>query len=584
MKKIYTALVALGLALGANAQTTFKLDSSFNGNGIFSTNGSAGNNANAFAVGGILNTDGSVWLAGGLNGVGNSSWAHFISRRKANGSADSSFGVNGAYGYQTTSWVTMGFLTDIFPVKNGGAYATHTGYGGYYAASPTAAAVTKETYDDADGTAIKASAQINDSVIVQLGSNNIYTYKGLGSNIYQGANWFNNGSTYYGPLPLNNISLLVTTTDGVLTQSNQKVLVYGWRDSSNYFVPFILRLKKNSYSELDSTFGTNGVSYAARGVFAFDKITAAYVQNDDKIILHNGEYFMRLNADGSYDNTFANGNGYMRVDVATGSTSIYANAYKFITNATNTELYGITRNFSGDNMVFGAYTNGNKMNSFHAGKNYYRKLDADINFISFLEFNDISINNGGDLLVTGRGIKAPGGVYELFAMKLKKGVCNTINITPLAINDTTVKITVSGIAAFPLTGVYYDGGDAEFIIFSSNNIGNITVKPGTTYTINIVDANGCENSFVYSTAPLSVNSYKNIALSIYPNPASTSLHIGNLLLGNNATAIITSIDGKIIENRTIHANTLDISALQKGIYFIQIKDEAQQYSTRFIKQ
>lgn len=43
MKKIYTALVALGLALGANAQTPiYTLDSTFNADGIAGF-GAAGN-------------------------------------------------------------------------------------------------------------------------------------------------------------------------------------------------------------------------------------------------------------------------------------------------------------------------------------------------------------------------------------------------------------------------------------------------------------------------------------------------------------------------------------------------------------
>jgi Secretion system C-terminal sorting domain len=581
MKKMYTALLALGLAITANAQTTFKLDSTFNGTGIFSTNGSAGNNANAFAVGGILNNDGSVWLAGGINGVGNSSWAHFVSRRKANGTADSSFGVNGSYGYQTTAWQTMGFLNEIYPVKNGGAFATHTGYGGYYASSPSATALSKEVYDDFDGTTIVATAQINDSVIVELGSNNIYTYKGTGLNSYLGEKWFDNNTIHYGPLPTTTISPNNSVSlKGLMVQSNQKVLCYGFIDSSNYQIPFVIRLKKNSYSQLDSTFGVNGISYEARPLFLFNQITASYVQNDDKIILHDGWWFIRLNQDGSIDNSFGT-SGYIRADISTGATSIYANAFKFVTNATNTELYGITRNFSGDNVVFGVYTNGDIMNSFHAGKNYFRKLDADVNYSGFLELGDISINNNGDLLVTGKAVKTSGGVYEIFAMKLKKGVCNAITATTQQINDTTITITVNGTSATPIN-IYYLPEDPGTTI-SSGNTGNIIVQQGNTYTLTIVDANGCQGSLILNVYPTAISNNKTSAsIYIYPNPASNYLQVSDVQISNNATVQIKTIEGKTI-NSKIENNKINIEQLNNGIYFITIKDGANIYNTKFTK-
>jgi Secretion system C-terminal sorting domain len=578
MKKIYTALLALGLAITANAQTTFKLDSTFNSDGIYSTNGTAGNNASAYANGCILNNDGSVWLSGSLNGAGNSSWTHYIARLTANGTADNAFCNVGAAGYTWTNWASMGNLLELYPTQNGGVYAPHTGYGGFSAASATSTTISKENYDDF-GNNIEATAQVNDSVIVELTTTNeIYTYKHNSGNAYGGAYWFNSGSSYGGSLPASIFPTTIYGYTGVATQSNQKVLLYGWIDSSNFHKPFIMRLKKNSYSELDSTFGTNGISYVPNNVFAYTEIKASYVQNDDKIILHNAEYFMRLKADGTYDNGF----GYFRIDVATGSTTIWANAYKFVTNSTNTELYGITRNVVGDHMVFAAYTNGTPMNSFHKGENHIAKWNQEVDY-SFLELYDISINNNNDLLVAGIARKTATTVIELFAMKLKKGTCNAITATTQQINDTTINVTVAGTNATPIK-IYYLLEHPGTTI-SSGNSGNIIVQPGQTYTLTIVDANGCQGTKVVNAYAMAMNNHvQNTTFNIYPNPASDIVTFALPQLSNNATISIISIDGKIMQHNLITTNSIDISALNSGIYFLQIKDGLQQYSAKFIKE
>jgi hypothetical protein len=577
MKKTLQALVLLGLALGAKAQSTFKLDSTFNGNGIFSTNGTAGNNAEAYAIGGILNNDGSVWLAGQLTGAGNSSRTHYIARRKANGTADSAFCNSGGAGWTYTNWNTMGYLLGLHPVKNGGVYAPHTGWGGYHAASPTTTTVTKEVYDEFDANTIRASAKLNDSVIVELGeTHGLFTYKGLNSNTYQGFNWFNNNSIHYGTIPV--YSYINTTTvklRNVATQSNEKILVYGYADSANYPKPFIMRLKKNSFSEPDSTFGVNGISYVPQNVFGLSEITAHYVQNDDKIILHNGQYFMRLNADGSYDAGF----GYFQRNYPDNG-GLPTSAKKFVTNSTNTELYGICNNFSGDNTVFALTINGQSLNSFHNGKDYFRKLDNDINF-NFLELNDISINSDGDLLVCGKGIKNSGGVYELFAMKLKRGTCAPISISVVQSSNTAATLTISGSGAYPFE-IYYLIEDPGTTI--SSNSTTISTTPGTTYTITVIDDNGCVGTTVYTANPLSISNNHATQFAIYPNPATTALNFDLPQLSKQATYNIVSIEGKLVQQSKLTNKTIDIANLQAGIYFVNIKDEQHNYSAKFVKE
>jgi len=77
------------------------------------------------------------------------------------------------------------------------------------------------------------------------------------------------------------------------------------------------------------------------------------------------------------------------------------------------------------------------------------------------------------------------------------------------------------------------------------------------------------------------NQNKNV-LNLYPNPAKTHLYItGNSF--ENSMYIITSIDGKILQNDLVSDGSIDVQNLKSGIYFIKIKTEAGESVQRFVK-
>ena len=71
-------------------------------------------------------------------------------------------------------------------------------------------------------------------------------------------------------------------------------------------------------------------------------------------------------------------------------------------------------------------------------------------------------------------------------------------------------------------------------------------------------------------------------VNIYPNPANDVLFIqtANQLRYNGT---VSGLDGKIILNFT-NSNSLDISSLANGIYFLTINSESSRQVIRFIKQ
>ena len=73
--------------------------------------------------------------------------------------------------------------------------------------------------------------------------------------------------------------------------------------------------------------------------------------------------------------------------------------------------------------------------------------------------------------------------------------------------------------------------------------------------------------------------------SVYPNPASNSLHIkAPDLPGNeNTSALIFDLQGKLLVKKALgyHQNILDLSTLSAGTYVLKLIDRANNYLSSF---
>ncbi len=71
-------------------------------------------------------------------------------------------------------------------------------------------------------------------------------------------------------------------------------------------------------------------------------------------------------------------------------------------------------------------------------------------------------------------------------------------------------------------------------------------------------------------------------LSIYPNPAKEVIYINNLT--SDASATVTDVTGKQILSLSHVQNSVSVSGLSKGIYFISIKDADGVHTAKFVKE
>lgn len=91
-----------------------------------------------------------------------------------------------------------------------------------------------------------------------------------------------------------------------------------------------------------------------------------------------------------------------------------------------------------------------------------------------------------------------------------------------------------------------------------------------------------DNLSLQSSAPLSVKSFEQIGVSMYPNPASTSTIIKSTAGLKNIT--LHSLTGKSILNKKINTNeyALDVSSFAKGIYLLGITNSKGTSTTKLI--
>lgn len=75
---------------------------------------------------------------------------------------------------------------------------------------------------------------------------------------------------------------------------------------------------------------------------------------------------------------------------------------------------------------------------------------------------------------------------------------------------------------------------------------------------------------------------KSNELNMYPNPASDILNIDGLSSGNASYEIYTATGQKAAEGK-VSGNTITISRLTKGVYFLQLKDKDHTTRLKFIK-
>ncbi len=111
----------------------------------------------------------------------------------------------------------------------------------------------------------------------------------------------------------------------------------------------------------------------------------------------------------------------------------------------------------------------------------------------------------------------------------------------------------------------------EVIVIGGVEPYDITIDiNGNIQTVTVIDFDGCETTAEFPILALSEELMEGI--KIYPNPASTEIHI-DLIDSNHQimTLQMISLNGQVVKEYQKADRTLDVSALSNGIYILKIE-------------
>jgi len=137
--------------------------------------------------------------------------------------------------------------------------------------------------------------------------------------------------------------------------------------------------------------------------------------------------------------------------------------------------------------------------------------------------------------------------------------------TPLIVGDTVLTSELTMLEYIPTTGF---AGSDNFSVRAADT--TLWANVPSVYDITVID-------WAVSIAEL-----ENSAVTIYPNPANAqiSIQVNEPILQIK----VINADGKLVLTRVSNESILDISKLESGNYFIEIKTANETYLKQFIKQ
>jgi uncharacterized protein (TIGR02145 family) len=147
----------------------------------------------------------------------------------------------------------------------------------------------------------------------------------------------------------------------------------------------------------------------------------------------------------------------------------------------------------------------------------------------------------------------------------------------------------SGFNAFPEgyrnnDGSFYDEDDVAYFWSSTeNDADNAWYRDLFNGNSNLgrsnnIKRNGYSVRFVRDASSLSIKDFSN-SIIIYPNPVKNILTIDGLVVQD---VVIYSVLGKEVL-KISNLNTIDVSSLSKGVYFIKVSDGINASTKKFIK-
>lgn len=183
---------------------------------------------------------------------------------------------------------------------------------------------------------------------------------------------------------------------------------------------------------------------------------------------------------------------------------------------------------------------------------------------------------------------------DITVNQLSTQVCAPLISTDIEFSQVEDTFTVNQFIQFPTDCLEQDNQifqNLYFITFFeaqlSPRIFDYEIEFVTNDSRQLILTNEEGNQAIYGAEPLSTQDFSKNNFAIFPNPAkenivlSSSTHSGNLIIQ------IINIQGKVLSNKNVafdNDDSINVSNLSKGIYFLNIEDESGNKSIKkFVK-
>lgn len=185
----------------------------------------------------------------------------------------------------------------------------------------------------------------------------------------------------------------------------------------------------------------------------------------------------------------------------------------------------------------------------------------------------------------GTGTTCSGSVINTNITGTPVGCVNTITLYPPA-TLTNSNGNPNLVCAYSCDNTTYQGGcntvdqvEAYFLnYFPGSSIYMHKVQYGCwTGTQNVASGGNC------CASPTGITTINIDPFIVYPNPAENVLNITALNGFTNSSFQLYGVDGKLVKSKTTLSETIDISSLEAGIYFIEVSDGTSVFRKRFVK-
>ena len=219
----------------------------------------------------------------------------------------------------------------------------------------------------------------------------------------------------------------------------------------------------------------------------------------------------------------------------------------------------------------------------------YSGADDNITFTSVdtLGYGLVGIEPVAADFINGNGNPTLLTNYAVYSVWFTKGTRANAQCAGLSAN-----ISAQGSTDYPITSVVLDAGSGytSYQWNTGATSQTITVTQAGTYVVTVTTGTGCTltSSALTMGYPTGIPTVTGDIVKIYPVPSTDKLYIEQPNGGGYTIAEITDMTGRLVMSQSIttHAQVLDISSIDAGIYTISLRDmnSSKKYTSRIVKE